>query len=184
MTYTGRFAAMTSSAIHHTTLLRHCFEWPRHCSNIPTLYWAKIVVANRLVCNMTLIEFSISNARGMVACLLGVPSFKAKRRKRGRRTKAFWARGWGEGGGKEGGGEVAFFLEYLVHPSSLLRRPTAWRWLHRKPSESTVVTCAQWDAWTLIRKNETIIILTSGFPNDQLLFRLRTALEASWRSHR
>ena len=115
MTYTGRFAAMTSSAIHHTTLLRHCFEWPRHCSNIPTLYWAKIVVANRLVCNMTLIEFSISNARGMVACLLGVPSFKAKRRKRGRRTKAFWARGWG-GGGRGAGVKLLFSLSISCTP--------------------------------------------------------------------
>ena len=32
------------------TLLRHCFEWLQHCSNIATLCVAlKIVLANRLV---------------------------------------------------------------------------------------------------------------------------------------
>ena len=42
-----RFSSATQRCI--LTLLRHCFKWLQHCSNIATRCCAKIVVANRPV---------------------------------------------------------------------------------------------------------------------------------------
>ena len=63
--YTRRFATTNLAQHSVVTLLRHCFEWLQHCSNIATLCWAK----NRR-CESSCVTPLLAGLARLVPCIL------------------------------------------------------------------------------------------------------------------